>query len=333
MGQEDKHAEKRAKLLAASLEEANEPRWGYFGVTGSLAIGDNSYSPIVTRKPKDEEADTEPLRQIQTNPAKKGGGVDCYFSFETGVNLGDPYKDPAGMIKMGKVAQLDPEAAFRPPGAVRESVNKLGYEYMDHKDSLKDPKEVREKYRDYMPPRQILSNPAKKGGGGVITPGVLFGMSDERRFPEHVPDDYNNARKIRVKELEEHRAKLQEMPFRPRDYGYRNFSTNEEMFHVEGGSHIPRDKVPSKTQAVAHESPFRPANPSKKGVPESLMGGIPEYMPDPPTVLTRKPKNDDEKAPFKLNHPKGLMNPQSSVVCMQRNMRRERPTSFVRPSL
>jgi hypothetical protein len=329
----DKHAEKRAKYLAESMELGDEPRWGYFGVTGSLAIGDNSYAPPATRKPKEEEEADEPLRQIQTNPAKRGSGTDCYFTFETSVNLGDPYQDPQVMTKKGKVTMIDPEAAFRPPGKVRDSINKLGYEYVEHKDTMKDPKEVREKYRDYMPPRQILSSYAKKGGGGTLTPGVLFGMNEERKFPEHMPDEYDAPKKLRMKEIEEHRAKLPEMPFKGCDYGYRNFSTHEEMFFSEIPSHIPREKPANKNVGYPHESPFRPANPTKKGVPESLMGGIPEYMPNPEPVVTRKPPKDDEKAPFRGNVPRGVMNPMPSVVCLQRNMRRERPSSFARPSL
>lgn len=39
--------------------------------------------------------------------------------------------------------------------------------------------------------RNLVTNPGKKGGGGLLTPGVLFGMDEERRFPLHVPDDYD----------------------------------------------------------------------------------------------------------------------------------------------
>merc|ERR1712046_271542 len=131
---------------------------------------------------------------------------------------------------------------------------------------------------------------------------------------------------------EEHRSKLQEMPFKQNDHGYRNFQSNEETFHCAQPSHVPREQQPSKTKAYPHENPFRPANPSKKGVPQSLMGGIYEYIGDPEVKTQRKPKVDDEKAPFKGNVPRSATNPMPSVVLNTRNMRRERPSSFARPA-
>lgn len=338
----DKHAAKREKILAESLENSNQPGWGYFGLGSSLAIGDNSYAPILMKK-KEEEA-AEPIRQIVCNPPKKGNGVDSYFMFETGVSLGDPYQDPHFMIKKGKVAHLNPEAAFMPAGKVSEPMNKLGYEYIDHKDTAKDPKEVREKYRDYTPARQILTNPCKKGGGGTLTQGVLFGFGEERGFPEHMPDDYDAPRKQRMKELEEHKKKVQELPFKGCDYGYKNFQPDSEMFQAEKGSQVPKKIVQKQlTKPYPHEQAFKPANPPKRGCPSKpikdnepreFLGGIYEYIGDPEVKTQRKPKPEGEdKAPFRGNVPNSFMNPMPSVVCNTSNMRRERPSSFARPVL
>lgn len=331
---EDKHAELRNKILTESLETSNEPRWGYFGIPGTLAIGDNSYAPRATRKPKDEEPG-DPVRNIQTAPIKKGAAPDVYFKFETPLALGDPFQDPGSMLKKGRVQMLDPEAAFKPPGTVKRSLNKLGYEYVEHMDSAKDPKEVKEKYKDYMPPRQIYCNPSKKGGGGVYTSGVLFGWSDERRFVEHMPDDFDAARKQRLKELEEHKKKLQEMPFKGIDYGNKNFQPNTEVYHYDVPTHVPREPKIFDAKPYPHEMPFKPANPSKKGLPQSLMGGIPEYVEDPIFQgAPRKPKQDgDVPPPFKLGHAGKVTNPMPSVTTLTRNMRAERPSSFMRPTL
>lgn len=317
------------------MAESNEPRWGYFGCSGSLAIGDNSYAPPKLRKPKDDEP-AEPMPQIQCNPMKKGAATDIYFKFETSVNLGDPYQDPGTATKKGKVKMLDPDAAFRPPGKVRYAINKLGYEYVDHEASTKDAKDVKEKYKDYMPPKQILSNPAKKGGGGVLTPGVLFGMTEDRKFPEHMEDDYNAPRKLRLKELEEHRAKLQEMPFKGMEHGHKPFHPTGDVYHYDAPTHVPREpKTDSNVLKYAHENPFKPSNPTKKGVPNGLLGGFPEYIEDPIKAPTRRapPADGEEKAPFKGCVPGKFTNPMPSVVTMTRNMRSERPSSFVRPSL
>merc|ERR1711879_901942 len=159
--------------------------------------------------------------------------------------------------------------------------NKLGYEYVEHKDSTRDPIAMKEKYKDYMPPRQILTNPLKKGGGGVYTKGVLFGFGEEQPWPEAIADDYDAPKKQRLKELEEHRSKVQEMPFKGMAYGNDLFQPNGEALHYDIPTNIPRDPVPDKIVPYPHEVAFRPSNPSKKGLVQGLMGGVPEHIPDP----------------------------------------------------
>ena len=48
----------------------------------------------------------------------------------------------------------------------------------------------------------MMTNPPKKGGGGVYTKGVLFGMDEERLFWESQADDFDAAKKMRREELE-----------------------------------------------------------------------------------------------------------------------------------
>lgn len=325
---QDRLSDTRAKMLTESLEKSNEPRFGYFGMPGPLCIGDDSYAPKAVRKVP-ENPDAEPIRQIQTGPGGK------LFSFSPPLCLDDPYQDPIYMVKRGKQAMLDPEAPFRPPGSVRRSINKLGYDYVEHGDQYRDPKAIREKYRDYTPPRAILSGYPQRGGPGVYVPGILFGFGDERKFPEHLADDYDAAKKKRRKELEEHLSKLQETPFRPLAYGNSTFATNEETFHCEEPSHVPRDPQPNVVKAVPHEQPFRPAGPSKKGMLYSLMSEYPKHIEDPPPVIQRRPKEPEgeERPAFRLNAPIKVPKPTPSVTTMTRNMRNERPSSFARPLL
>jgi len=230
---------------------------------------------------------------------------------------------------------VDPDAAFKPPGNIKRSLNKLGFPYIEHCDSAKDPKEIKEKYKDYMPPRQIYSNPAKKGGGGVLTSGVLFGWSEERKFVEHVPDDFDAPKKQRLKELEEHRSKLQEAPFKGIDYGNRCFGNNTDTYHSDIPTNVPRDKVPEDTtRRYPHESAFRPSNPSKKGALKGCLGGYPEWAEDPePARKPRKPSGEEGPPPIRLGFPRQVCNPMPSVVTNLRNMRNERPASFARPVL
>lgn len=332
---EDSLGELRAKILTESLETSNEPKFGYFGSPGPLCIGDNSAAPVAVRKPKTEDGEGEPIRNIVTNPIKKGSGPDAFFTFAPPLCIDDPYVDPLSLQRKGKVTMLDPEASFKPPGKMKYPP--LAYEYVPHMDGVKDPVEVREMHKDVMPLRQIYTNPAKKGGSGVITPGVLFGHDPERRFPEHVPDDYDAAKKLRKQELDEHLSKMQEMPFKGMEYGNRTFQPSSEVFHCDQPTHIPRDPPEDKVTPYPHENAFKPGNPMKRGMLQGLMGGFPPHMDDPlPEPAPRKPKDDGAPEPppaFKLGFCAKNPKPTPSVTCNTRNMRRERPSCFARPSL
>eukprot|EP00933_Yihiella_yeosuensis_P044864 TRINITY_DN40143_c0_g1_i1.p1 TRINITY_DN40143_c0_g1~~TRINITY_DN40143_c0_g1_i1.p1 ORF type:complete len:340 (+),score=76.54 TRINITY_DN40143_c0_g1_i1:80-1099(+) len=333
----DKYSDLRTKFFTESLEASNEPRWGYFGIPGSLSIGDNSYAPRLMKKPPAED-EGDPICNMKTNPTKKGSGTDVYFRFETPLAIGDLYQDPGAATRKGKITMLDPDAVFKPPGSLKESTNKLGYEYVPHKDGFKDPKAIKEKYTDYVPLRNIYSGPTKKGGGGVLTGGVLFGFEvngEVGKFPEHVPDDYDSAKKQRKKELEEHNSKVQECPFKGIDYGNRDFHPYIDVYGGYEGvpTHVPRDPPPNIVQSYPHESAFKPSNPMKKGMLGSLMGGIPEWMPDPPKEAVRKAPVEDAPVAFKVGAPRQVCNPTPSVTTLTRNMRAERPSSFMRPCL
>merc|ERR1719230_1285985 len=96
---EDKLSERRAQILTESLEKSNETGWGYFGIPGSLCIGDNSYAPRLVRKPKEEGDEGEPIRNIQAAPLKRGHGPDVYFNFDCPLCIDDPFQDAATMMK------------------------------------------------------------------------------------------------------------------------------------------------------------------------------------------------------------------------------------------
>jgi len=197
---EDKYAEKRATIFGKSLESRHEPKWGYFGYTGPLAIGDNSLAPSTVRAPPPAEGE-EPIRGILTQPPRKGATPDVYFSFAPPLCIGDMYVDPMLRTKRPKCIPVDPEMMFKPPGKVKYSTNKLGYEYIPHQNNLRDPQAMHDKYKDYTAPKNFYTSPQKKGGGGVLTPGVLFGDGEERKLYEHLADDYDAPKKLRAAEL------------------------------------------------------------------------------------------------------------------------------------
>lgn len=108
--------EKRARIYEEILEESNKPRYrgeslasvvtslnlkifirfGYFGYTAPLCIGENSAYKTTRRKreripyrinhdyhfsARSEEDPPDLGRNLMTNPSKKGTGVDALFSF------------------------------------------------------------------------------------------------------------------------------------------------------------------------------------------------------------------------------------------------------------
>jgi len=333
------HDGARAKILTESLEISNAPKFGYFGFPGPLCIGDDSYAPRLMKK-KEVNPDAvdhgEPIRNILTSTTKKGMHPNVFFSFAPPLCLDDPYVDGHSLVKRGKVTMIDPDAAFRPPGKIKQGSNKLGYEYVPHMDGVKDPRAVKEALQGVLPLRQIYTNPTKKGGGGVLTGGVLFGFGEEGKpLGEHVPDDYDAAKKERTAEIKYHQSKLQECPFRNMGYGNNNFASNNDTYGCKEPTHIPRDEKPDMTVPYPHENAFRPANPSRKGMLKGLIGGFPEYIPEPsPGGALRKAPIEGEAPPaFRVGAPTTTFKPTPSVTTLTRNMRNERPSSFARPLL
>jgi len=333
---DDKHAERRAQILALSLETSHEPKFGYFGFTGPLAIGDNSLAPQAKRK-KQEDDEGEPIRNMLCNPPKKGAGPDAYFSFEPPLAIGDLYIGPLLRTKKPKCTPIDPEQMFKPAGRVKNHKHKLGYEYLPQCVGFRDPIAMHAKYKDYTGPRNFFTNRLKKGGGGIFTPGVLFGdimEGNEGNFWHHVPDEYDYHRKIAKKEREEHLSKLQEQNFSSMSYGNRCFVSDRETYFTELSRGIPREFVDRvDIKPYPHETPFAPPRPSRKGY-NACLGAFPEHMPDPiPEAKYRKAASEEGPPAWNPATKKVVGKPDPSVHCMIRNLRRENPRSFVRPVL
>jgi hypothetical protein len=328
-----------------SMEPGALLKWGYFGNINTLAIGDDSYSPPPKRKAKDApESDVNTTINITTKPNRGGKHPQDYFKFERSHGVDDPYQEPGAHYKPKKVEYFDKDAVFKPVRTVAKPANKLGYEYVPHCDTAKDPKAIKEQYKD-VGPHNILCNPVKRGGPGVLTTGVLFGYrgtDDPGKFPEHLPDEYDGLRQARKDELKEHKDKVgkcHEGAFRSMAYGNGDFWINSDVYNYRENAgvptHVPRDKedLDKHVKQYPHESAFRPSNPSKKGIVYGLMGGkgAHEYIEDPPPPVVRKPKVEDPPPPFKGSNPRNLRHATSSIMTLSRNMRCDRPSSFARP--
>ncbi|CAD7964359.1 unnamed protein product [Amoebophrya sp. A25] len=327
---------KRAEILAASLENANEMKFGYFGFTAPLAVGDNSQAPR-TKKMSEEELIERTKPNIVTNPGKKGMTLDTMFEFIQPICIGDPYQVRAGAVKRDGGKQYA-EEPFRPPGAVKFGTSG-GVVWMPSG----EPKVTRrEKVEPVLQPN-IMTTPSKKGGGGILTPGVLFGWDEERRFPEHVPDDYDIASKLRRAELKKEQERTtHEQAFRGCGYGNKTFDGNEIYFCDQPWGLL-RPEKEMATKKAQHEAPFRPPGGIKDGH-DAYMGYIddegdsksfPKWRPDPvPAPRKRQPAGEEkEKEPWKVGAPVIVDTPTPPVQMIARNLRAEFPKSFARPQL
>lgn len=317
--------EKRKKILELSMASANEPRFGYFGFTSPLAVGENSKAPRFKKMTEDEFRKPN----ILTNPSKKGMTLDTMFQFIQPLCIGDPYNESAGAVKRDKVKVREGEEQFRPAGAVKFNLSG-GIEYIPSGEGTRQ----RHKIDPVIMPN-IVTNPGRKGGAGTIVPGVLFGFGEERRFPEHVPDDYEIASKLKRAELKkETENKIHEQAFRGCGYGNGTFQNNVEAFHCEQPYGIPLPEQPSKTKVVAHEGAFRPVGNIKTG-PDGYLQPFPEWQPDPVPQPRRRAKDAvaSDKESWKVGAPVEVSNPQPAVQMMQKNLRSEFPQSFQRPVL
>jgi len=187
MGKFDMEA-RREEILKESLENSNEPRFGYFGYGAPLAIGENSKAPR-SHKMTEEEFKKP---NILSNPSKKGMTTDTMFMWITPICVGDPYV--TRQVAGGGKVKMYAEEAFRPPGQIKVGTSK-GIDYVGEQDGGK---RIREKVEPDIRPN-ILTTITKKGGGGVYTPGVLFGFGEDKEtglplrkaLPDHVPDQYD----------------------------------------------------------------------------------------------------------------------------------------------
>lgn len=210
---------------------------------------------------------------------------------------------------------------FRPAKTVRDKTGyKAAYEHMS------DRVDVKKNYRNEdgavaLAPRNFTTMPPKKGEVGKNT---SFGGN-----LAHLPDEYDNAKEIARKELEEHKAKVQERPFSQRVTRITHFNSSKAIYGEDVPLHH-KPPMPKKKPAVQHDAAFKPPiRPPRSGHSCSL-ATFPKYMENPPKQPTRKVKLEGEPdAPpaFKLTY-KYKSRPSSSVATNLRNLKVSYPSIF-----
>jgi len=82
-----------------------------------------------------------------------------------------------------------------------------------------------------------------------------------------------------------------------------------------------------------HDKPFKPSQPSKKGVIKGTLEKFPTYLPNPPVELKRKILTEEEEANavagFKATY-RFKSRPTPSVATNHRNLKASYPSAFAR---
>eukprot|EP01017_Pseudomicrothorax_dubius_P011133 TRINITY_DN14110_c0_g1_i3.p1 TRINITY_DN14110_c0_g1~~TRINITY_DN14110_c0_g1_i3.p1 ORF type:complete len:273 (-),score=73.80 TRINITY_DN14110_c0_g1_i3:333-1151(-) len=249
----------REEALKDTEKYAEKQRFGLFSQPPTLAVGDNSYfQPKKAKRDQNGKVVTEP-RGVYTIGAKTGTAKMQFTPLEY-TTIGDPYIDPARRArieeKQNKKRGISHDGEFKPANPSKMLTKGL----FPHEPDFEVKKKVRQldpNGRVLIGPKNITTNPPKAGHYGSTVGHLL----DEAQM-EWQKDEYERARELRFKELQENKKKMKPDPFRSMDPGSKNFNKDKNVF----GSDVP---PPTKKEKKVEErkddrDPFKPSNPSKK---------------------------------------------------------------------
>jgi hypothetical protein len=278
-------AKSRAEFLQESLLDPYKQRFGLFSYS-TLAVGDDSVGRRTKpRRDKEGAVIIEP-KNVSIRPLKRGKTADVYFSKPLFHTIGDPYDKRKSVKPQEQAENQDAEGPFKPAGPFDP-----GYSSYPHEAS-----EVYKKknFRDaegavVLPPKNIIARPLKIGNAGS-TPNLTFGS-----YPAITNEPYERKRLMEIEDRKRKAAKnLHEKAFRGISHGDRNFANLVQTF---GKTEMPprSPSRPVSVPVVEHDHPFKPANPSKKGIYDMTIGRFPEYKEGRDGKKPPRPVTDDRK--------------------------------------
>ena len=256
---------------------------------------------------------------MSVSPPKKGSNPDALFSFPGFTSIGDKYRDPPRpqlyeRTRAEKMIKTH-EVPFRPAGSV---------------DMVSIPEHMPTEYnkvkrrRDsegnvIFAPKNFYTSPAKKCHPNT-TPGTTFGGTFE-----HIPEPYDRKRDLNRKDMIESKAKMPDLPFKPTSNYSKVLNKDAEVYHVDE-SLKKILKKPKPAKIASHDSAFKPPSHIKSHLVDALFGKVPEFMPDPMHIITRK--SPSPTIPWKsTTHDNSRPTP--SITSMTINIRSEfSPSSF-----
>jgi hypothetical protein len=251
----------RGKILADTLNNTGMNRFGMFSFPPAGVWGDGNYTFEKSKKlGQDGKPITKP-RGIFSHPTSTGKTPSSYFSDIGYTTVGDKYIDPASIerkYQLSKKKNNHHESEFKPADGTKSDPFTIPYKHMtDHTETKKNYRGADGKVQ--CQPRNIVTNPAKKGHGDSTIGHLIDGKH------KHLPEPYDRRRELEAKEREEHKKKLQEQPFRSASHGGHNFAADKLTFGKDGKI-LPAAKPKPESAAAKklHEAPFKPSNPSKE---------------------------------------------------------------------
>ena len=265
-------------------------------------------------------------RNIITRPVKKGPGIDSVLFSTPGYNaVADPYKQTGNMLarkeNRGRQIECGNEKPFRPQSQVKHAVKSSYHHMTDFVEIQKNFRNEENPREVDIPPRNILTNPMKRGAVGRR---VTFGGT----IP-YMEDDYNRPKLFEQARREYHESMVQDKPFSQKVKKTHTFNTNKKI--LEENPPIPeRPQKPKTAPLIVHDKAFKPSNPGKRGYNKTL-AKFPAYQEDPKKPLERRMpvEGEEDKAKFKPSH-NIKSRPTPSVACNMRNIKSAFPSVFRR---
>lgn len=178
------------------------------------------------------------------------------------------------------------DVPFKPAKTVPDKPYKASYE---HKTDRVDVKKV---YRD-------ADGAVIKGPDNFYTTPGKYDKDTKKRHPtftpqpKHMPDDFDYAKKLARKEMEEGKKLEQEKPFSQVAKRQHLFQPNKEVYDVRTDI----KQRPPKAEApppYMQEAAWKPAKPARSGA-SCTLGKYPEYKENPLKFTERKRPVDGEE--------------------------------------
>eukprot|EP00760_Papus_ankaliazontas_P028458 PhM_4_TR3721/c0_g2_i1/m.66241 len=283
-----------AANASANASVASGGKMGWFQTPGFISIGDE-----YEKKEKNPNSRYRG-RNMLTNPAKKGRGVDATIGHQfLSLSEGDKYVDPGTYEKKVRLEEAKKKITQR--GFVYTSPPKkssgMGNYYGTFSEKQKYAHEVEYNVlkkgelpqKVQVSQKNILTNPSKRGTFGV--PNTTLSKGDEFRY---VSDPYD-----RPKPKPATAQSIVPQPFKSTCRRSNFFDETpkqgvSKVFGIDKALPAKKPESESNKSTLAGQKPWRPSNPAHRGY-NATLSRFPEYKEDPLELKERQQREMRKK--------------------------------------